>query len=398
MKVNKVKLMDINFNNCTKEEFLELIKGQSSIRGVARTLNCSKVKARSLIQHFEVNFKNPIKTKPSVDILKELYIDKSLSARQVAKELNLSRNMTLQLLRDYNLINEKPKEKREKRVSTKAINKLDLENVYKEDQNIEHNTEYKEFIASLPERENVSVNFYPSAFYQANIIGKGFHQDLALALEEKNQFEYKIFQYEWDDSRKREKIKNQVKNLFGLNSNKVFARKCEVKLVPSVLAHNFLTDNHLQGPDKSPIRLGLYYNNELVALMTFCQPRFNKEFEYELGRFCCKANYNVLGGASKLFKYFLKNYNPSNIISYSDIAKTRGNMYASLGFKLHRIAKPNYVWYNGYQYLTRYQCQKHKLLKRFPEFKNMSETEIMETLGYYKVEDAGNKVWTYYNN
>lgn len=397
MKVNKVKLMD--YNNCTKEEFLELIKGQSSIRGVARTLNCSKVKARSLIQHFEVNFENPIKTKPSVDILKELYIDKSLSARQVAKELNLSRNMTLQLLRDYNLLDEKPKNnKREKRVSTKAINRLNLENVYKEDQNIEHNTEYKEFIASLPDRENVSVNFYPSAFYQANIIGKGFHQDLALALEEKNQFEYKIFQYEWDDSRKREKIKNQIKNLFGLNSNKVFARKCEVKLVPSVLAHNFLTDNHLQGPDKSPIRLGLYYNNELVALMTFCQPRFNKEFEYELGRFCCKANYNVLGGASKLFKYFLKNYNPSNIISYSDIAKTRGNMYASLGFKLHRIAKPNYVWYNGYQYLTRYQCQKHKLLKRFSEFKNMSETEIMETLGYYKVEDAGNKVWAYYNN
>lgn len=390
--------MSIDFNNCTKEEFLELIKGQSSIRGVARTLNCSKVKARSLIQHFGVNFENPIKTKPSVDILKELYIDKSLSARQVAKELNLSRNMTLQLLRDYNLINEKPKEKREKRASTKAINKLDLENVYKEDQSIEHNTEYKEFIASLPERENVSVNFYPSAFYQANIIGKGFHQDVALAFEENNQFEYKIFQYEWDDSRKREKIKNQVKNLFSLNSNKVFARKCEVKLVPSVLAHNFLTDNHLQGPDKSPIRLGLYYNNELVALMTFCQPRFNKEFEYELGRFCCKADYNVLGGASKLFKYFLKNYNPSNIISYSDIAKTRGNMYASLGFKLHRIAKPNYVWYNGYQYLTRYQCQKHKLLKRFPEFKNMSETEIMETLGYYKVEDAGNKVWAYYNN
>lgn len=390
--------MDIDFDSCTREEFLELIKGQSSIRGVARTLNCSKVKARNLIQHFEVNFENPIKTKPSVDILKELYIDKSLSARQVAKELNLSRNMTLQLLRDYNLINEKPKEKREKRVSTKAINKLDLENVYKEDQNIEHNTEYKEFIASLPDRENVSVNFYPSAFYQVNIIGKGFHQDVALALEEKNQFEYKIFQFEWDDSRKREKIKNQIKNLFGLNSNRVFARKCEVKLVPSVLAHNFLTDNHLQGPDKSPIRLGLYYENELVALMTFCQPRFNKEFEYELGRFCCKADYNVLGGASKLFKYFLKNYNPSNIISYSDMAKTRGNMYASLGFKLHRIAKPNYVWYNGYQYLTRYQCQKHKLLKRFPEFKNMSETEIMETLGYYKVEDAGNKVWTYYNN
>lgn len=398
MKVNKVKLMDINFNNCTKEEFLELIKGQSSIRGVARVLNCSKVKARSLIQHFEVNFKNPIKTKPSVDILKELYIDKSLSARQVAKELNLSRNMTLQLLRDYNLIDEKPKEKREKRVSNKALNKLDLENVYKEDQNIEHNTEYKEFIASLPDRENVSVNFYPSAFYQVNIIGKGFHQDVALALEENNQFEYKIFQFEWDDSRKREKIKNQIKNLFGLNSNRVFARKCEVKLVPSVLAHNFLTDNHLQGPDKSPVRLGLYYENELVALMTFCQPRFNKEFEYELGRFCCKADYNVLGGASKLFKYFLENYNPSNIISYSDMAKTRGNMYASLGFKLHRIAKPNYVWYNGYQYLTRYQCQKHKLLKRFPEFKNMSETEIMETLGYYKVEDAGNKVWTYYNN
>jgi len=41
-----------------------------------------------------------------------------------------------------------------------------------------------------------------------------------------------------------------------------------------------------------------------------------KENYYELLRFV--SNTNVLGGASKLFSYFVKNYNPTNIISYAD--------------------------------------------------------------------------------
>ena len=131
--------------------------------------------------------------------------------------------------------------------------------------------------------------------------------------------------------------------------------------------------------------------------MTFSKPRFNKNYEWELSRFCCLNNYTIQGGASKLFNYFINTYKPSNIISYSDIAKTTGKIYEKLGFKLLGLTDPNYIWYKNHidydSILTRYQCQKHKLVKRFPEFKNMSENEIMRKLNYYKIYDSGNRLF-----
>ena len=50
---------------------------------------------------------------------------------------------------------------------------------------------------------------------------------------------------------------------------------------------------------------------ELVSLMTFNKPRkgigkmSEDGLEWELGRFCNALNTNVVGGASKLFKYFI---------------------------------------------------------------------------------------------
>jgi hypothetical protein len=130
--------------------------------------------------------------------------------------------------------------------------------------------------------------------------------------------------------------------------------------------------------------------------MTFCKPRFNKKYQYELSRFCSKAGCNVIGGASKLFKYFVDNYNPISIISYSNIAHTKGNLYNLLGFSFNSISEPNYVWTNGHKILTRYQCQKHKLLEQ--DFKGNTETEIMHNNGYYRIFDCGNKVWIWNNN
>ena len=48
------------------------------------------------------------------------------------------------------------------------------------------------------------------------------------------------------------------------------------------------------------VKLGLFYNDELVSVMTFRKPRFNKKFEYEIIRFCSSAN---IVGASKLFQF-----------------------------------------------------------------------------------------------
>ena len=222
---------------------------------------------------------------------------------------------------------------------------------------------------------------------------ENYRNELYNDVKKCDTFIYHIFEWEWKT--KYNKIINQIKNLINQNEYKIPARKCTIKQIESKEKNKFLEENHLQGADRCNIALGLYYEDILVALMTFTKPRFNLKYQWELSRFCCKANYNVIGGASKLFKYFINNYNPMNILSYSDIAKTRGTLYEKLGFVLDHISEPNYIWTNNIDVKTRYQCQKHKLKEL--NIKG-SETDIMKELGYHKIYDCGNKVWIWKNN
>jgi hypothetical protein len=128
--------------------------------------------------------------------------------------------------------------------------------------------------------------------------------------------------------------------------------------------------------------------------MTFGIPRFTKEYDYELIRYCCKLNTTVVGGASKLLKYF-RSKHAGSIISYADRRWSTGNLYAKLGFSFKHNSAPGYKYYKGKKVLSRYQCQKHLLKTLFPELweEAKSETAIMSEAGYNKVFDCGNSVW-----
>lgn len=101
---------------------------------------------------------------------------------------------------------------------------------------------------------------------------------------------------------------------------------------------------------------------------------------------------SVVGESSKLFKYFVNEYKPSSILSYSDIAKTRGNLYDLLGFSCVGTTKPNYVWVNHNTVLSRYQCQKHLLIEQGFGGLGNTENSIMQNRGFVKVFDCGMRV------
>jgi hypothetical protein len=87
-------------------------------------------------------------------------------------------------------------------------------------------------------------------------------------------------------------------------SESIYARKCQLReVIDTSIVRKFLNDNHIQGYSHSSIKIGLYYEDELVSLMIFGKKRKNME----LIRFCNKLNTNVIGGSSKLFKHFTKN-------------------------------------------------------------------------------------------
>jgi hypothetical protein len=127
--------------------------------------------------------------------------------------------------------------------------------------------------------------------------------------------------------------------------------------------------------------------------MTFHRSRFNKQYEWELTRFCNIKNTTVIGGASKLLKYFIANYNPRSIISYADIRISNGNLYNELGFiKLH-INKPSYWYIKKPNYLILYHHSnftKNKIGKLFPDIDiSRTEEDIMLSNGYDKIYDCG---------
>lgn len=167
-------------------------------------------------------------------------------------------------------------------------------------------------------------------------IAKNYHK---LKSEVASKYNFRcIHIFDWDD-------KAKIVDLLANNQEVIYARNCEIKEISKPICDKFLNDYHLQGTAKASIYLGLLSDSgELLSVMTFGKPRYNKNYEYELIRYCAKAK--IIGGSEKLFTYFVKQYKPASVISYCDLSKFTGNTYIKLGFKLLRKATPSKHWYN----------------------------------------------------
>lgn len=205
---------------------------------------------------------------------------------------------------------------------------------------------------------------------------------------------FHIFENEWLVPKTQKIWKSVLNNKLGLNQ-KIYARKTNIKEISSSIARDFCEENHLQGYSNSSIRLGLFFEDELVSVMTFGKPRYSKKYEYELIRFCTKTGLNVVGGASKLLKYFERTYNPKSIISYANRRWSQGNVYEKLGLEFSHNTEPGYFYFleKEYKLLGRTQFQKHKLKDMLSYSEERTESEIMFLEGYRRIWDCGNKVY-----
>ena len=209
-----------------------------------------------------------------------------------------------------------------------------------------------------------------------------------------------VMDFEW--LYKKPIVKSILLNRMGLNIDRVYARKCTVReITDTKLIRSFLDENHIQGYTHASTSIGLYYGEELVSLMTFGRNRFKKNSnELEMVRFCNKLYTNVIGGASKLFKYFNRYCNVENldIVSFADRRFFTGKLYEGLGFDFIANTSPSYIYWKQHKILSRMTCQKHKLNKLLDVFdENLTEYENMMGNGYKRIWDCGNikYVWKY---
>jgi len=271
------------------------------------------------------------------------------------------------------------------------LKKKNIKFEYKNRKLLDNNKEIDFFIPS----KNIGIEVDGLYFHSENFVSQNYH------LEKTNECEFKnikLIHIFTDEFLYKDKIiESRLKNLFNLIKYKVYARKCVVKEIESKISQKFLEKYHIQGNTKDKIRLGLFYKNKLLSVMTFSKQRNvlgyrKKETDvYELVRFCGTFNIKVIGAASKLLSYFEKKYKPKKIISYADRRWSNGFVYKQLGFNFIKNTKPNYWYTNDFKNrIHRFNFQKHLISKKLKKF-DSTKTEHQNMLDncYYRIYDCG---------
>lgn len=229
---------------------------------------------------------------------------------------------------------------------------------------------------------------------------KKYHVNKTMMCRELGVSLIHIFENEW--KYKRPIVESILRATISSPERRIYARNTTVKHLSNETYKSFCEENHIQGVGTiAKIKLGLYDGDELVSLMSFSKPRYNKSFEYEMMRYCNKLNTVVVGGASKLFKHFQRQYDPNSVITYSDRRYFTGEIYNKLGFVFTEHTPPNYFYFKSNNRMgsvemnltlhSRHKFQKHKLPKLLDIFdENKTEYQNMLDNGYDRIWDCGN--------
>lgn len=245
----------------------------------------------------------------------------------------------------------------------------------------------------LPDKQ-LAINFNGLVSHNELSISNKLHLTQTVECEAKGIHLIQIYGDDWLN--KQDIVKSRILNALG-KSDRIFARKCKAQKVTFTDSKEFLNNSHLMGGCSDKIRLGLYNNGELVAIMTFGKLRRNlgqkniTDNDFELLRYSNKINTTVIGGANRLYKFFLQEYNPKTIISYADRSWTMNNghtLYDILGFTNKGTSNPNYHYIVNDHRKNRFNYRKNVLIERGFD-KEKTEHQIMLDQGIFRIYNSG---------
>ena len=241
----------------------------------------------------------------------------------------------------------------------------------------------------LPE-QNIGIEYNGVYWHSSAHKDKNYHLNKTRVFHEKGIRIIHVWSDEWET--KRTIVANRLRSVLHKNSHRTYARKCQTVCIQHHTYKEFCEGTHLRGWAPASIKYGLMHQDQLVAVMSFSNSRYTKD-SYELVRYCSIGN--VIGGASKLFSHFVKNHEPTSVVSYADRSWNTGNLYHKLGFHLVSETKPCYWYIDRNKRYHRSSFQKKALVAGgFDPHK--TEQSIMQERGYQIVYDCGHYkfIWT----
>lgn len=249
--------------------------------------------------------------------------------------------------------------------------------------------------------KKIAIEFNGLHYHSDRNNGKrdNYHID---KMKKTNEAGYRLIQVWEDDWRDRRKVvEKTLRHIFGKTDERIFSRKCLIGKRDLRSLAWFFDENHLQG---CPRRGEVYTLEKMgvpVAAMVFHpvtseRGKVASETRWELGRYASTCA--VVGGASRLFKTFLKDHPKcKEIVSYSDNDWFSGEMYETLGFAFAGDVPPDYRVVDGGVRRHKINYKLSELQKRLGGKFNslLSERENCRQNGLYRVYNSGLRKWVW---
>jgi G:T-mismatch repair DNA endonuclease (very short patch repair protein) len=264
---------------------------------------------------------------------------------------------------------------------------------YKKNKKFERKYELDVFL----EKKNIGIELN-GLFWHSELNGKGksYHNNKLKFFNDRKIRVVQIIEDEWNF--KRDTVKQKIKSILKVGSTetkKIHARKCRIEKISNRISSKFIDSNHIQGNVSATHCYGAFYDNDLVAVMTFSNMRkalgsSPKKDTYELIRFCVVTDKIITGIFGKMMSRFIGEVGPTKIVSYADrrFTDSNENIYVKNGFELLHISDPGYWYIKGHVRLHRYGFQKNKLIKQGFD-PSLSEWQIMKNRKYNRIWDCG---------
>jgi hypothetical protein len=257
----------------------------------------------------------------------------------------------------------------------------------------------KELDVYIPSK-NLAIEY--CGLYWHSEVGRGkdrkYHRNKMNICNEKGIRLITIFEDEYLNQK--DIVLSRIKTALGIVGTRIYARKCRMEVLKSKFAREFLGKHHLQGQGRARYYFGLFYEEELVSVMSFgltSRRHAGGEGRIELKRFCSLPDTVVVGGASKLFKNALKQLKTdgfTEVVSYCDMRwAAQTPVYERIGFDFSKETKytPHYLAEN---YTKRIRNQA-LAIKPEERGQGLTEWQLRQAQGYDRIWDCGHRTYLY---
>lgn len=242
---------------------------------------------------------------------------------------------------------------------------------------------------------NVAFEFNGLFWHGEGFVGRTYHRDKTVEVRENGVRLVHIWEDDWENRRRI--IERMIDVALGVDvREKVGARQCTVaEGVPPAEVREFLIRNHLLGAPRVLGQVwGLRQGDELVAVLVAKRSSTG----YTITRYATRKQ--VRGGFTRLLarlERLMASEGGGVITTFSDNTYSAGDLYELAGFDRDGDVAPDYM------YATAHGARRHKFNYRKKKFKTnpalqyqegLTERELAELNGLFRVYDAGKVRWT----